>query len=519
MRFKKTLVFAAVFWVLVSGCKKKELAGPVEQKKPVAAETVFGPVVAGAFYPGDAAELKTTIEKDLSAAKTPELPGRLIGVMSPHAGYQYSGPVAAYAYKAVQASGKKKFVIIAPSHHYPGAGMIAALDADYYQTPLGKVKINRDKVKQLLAKGGWVRAEQAYFAQEHSAEVQIPFLQVAAGNDIEVVLIVMPDPSPEIVKMTASALKEIFSEPDWVFIASSDMSHYHPDAEAKKMDARALKLIEKLDFDQLAQDALGVERKCELCGIGPVLAVISLVKSMQEAKATVLAYKNSFDTTGQNPERVVGYGAVAFTVKAEPGQKSGESSEAEELQPPGGPLTLEEKKELMRIARLSVETIVRENKKAEVSTNFPRLKERGAAFVTLNEHGQLRGCIGHILAIEPLYLCVRDVAADAAKRDPRFAPVRPNELDKLEYEISVLSPMARVKDLNTIEVGKDGLLMRSGYFQGVLLPQVPVEYGWSREEFLAHTCNKAGMNTDCWTKPEVEIFHFRGIVFAEKDLK
>jgi len=497
---RNTLVLAAAVFLAMFACKKQ----PEQVVK--APEKVFGPVVAGGFYKADPALLRSQIDTYLAQAQVPEIPDRLVAVICPHAGHDFSGPVAAYIYKAIQAQGRKKFVIIAPSHRIGASGGIAVLDADYYQTPLGKAKINRDKVRQLLAQGPWVVADDRFFAQEHSAEVQIPFLQVAAGSGLEIVLIVMPDEN--MAKQTADALNSVFPEPDWVFIASSDMSHFHPYQEANKLDKATLKLIEKMDIEGLART------RQALCGIAPVLTVLNLVKDMPEAAAKVITYKNSFDTSGKDPERVVGYGAVALTAKT-PAPRP----ESEELQPYGGPLSLEEKRELMRIAKLAVETFVRDNKRPELDTKFERLKINGAAFVTLKKNGELRGCIGHVIAIEPLFLCVRDVACDAAKRDPRFPPVSPEELPKLEYEISVLSPMVPIKSIESIEVGKDGLLMRNGPYQGLLLPQVPTEFGWTREEFLAHTCNKAGMYQDCWTKPDTQILQFRGLVFGENDLK
>jgi len=520
MNFKLPPVLALLisFCLLASACKKKEEKAPVA-KKPV--EVGFGPVVAGSFYPSDPLQLKSMVEGFMASAKAPEpaLTGRLIAVMSPHAGYPYSGPAAAYAYKAIQATGKKKFVIIAPSHSYSAPESIGVLDMDYYQTPLGKVKINRQKTQQLLTKGAWVISNTKYFDQEHSAEVQLPFLQVAVGSDIEVVMIVMPDPRMEMVNLAASALKEVFTEPEWVFIASSDMSHYHPDKDAKSKDKYTLSLIEKMDAQKLWEDGSGQGRPVELCGLGPVLTVMTLVKSFEEPKAQVLVYKNSFDATGQSADRVVGYGAIAFTVKPGPETPGTRPPESMELEPYGGPLSLDEKKDLMRIARESVEKYVKDDTLLKADTKFPRLKEMGAAFVTLKEGGQLRGCIGHVIAHEPLFLCIRDVACSAAKHDPRFPPITAAELPKLEYEISVLSPMAPVKDLKLIEVGKDGLLMKSGPLQGLLLPQVPTEQGWNQQEFLSHTCLKAGMGQDCWQKPEVEVYHFRALVFGEMDLK
>jgi len=521
MRFKKILLLGFIVCLFASSfyqCKKKAEKAP-GRELPEGLGT-FTPVVAGTFYPAAPAELKAMIQGFLIQAQVPEIPGRIFAVLAPHAGYEFSGPVAGFAYKALQAQGRKKFVIIAPTHHYPGAGKVAVLNADYYQTPLGKVKINRDKVRKLYLLGDWVTTEPMYFSREHSGEVQIPFLQMIVGDGLEIVVIVMPDPSREVTQKLAQALQEVFPEPDWVLIASSDLSHYHTNELARQIDRNTLNLIAQMNIDQLFQEGIGPVRTAEACGLGPIVTVMEAFKAKGSGMVKVLNAQNSFDTAKMNPERVVGYGAVAFIMGAgkSPGQIQA-GPEVEELKPYGGDLSLEEKKELMTIARLAVETYVRQNRIPEVEVKHPRLKELGAAFVTLTEFGQLRGCIGHVIAQEPLYLCVRDVACEAAKHDPRFQPVRPEELKDLEYEISVLSPLAPVKDLKIIKVGRDGLVMRMGPYQGLLLPQVPVEQGWDRDTFLSHTCLKAGMGTNCWSNPEVQILRFQGLVFKEKELK
>jgi AmmeMemoRadiSam system protein A len=141
-------------------------------------------------------------------------------------------------------------------------------------------------------------------------------------------------------------------------------------------------------------------------------------------------------------------------------------------------------------------------------------RERGA-FVTLHESGELRGCIGYTSATKPLYMTVRDTATLAALKDPRFKPVSVSELPKLEYEISVLSPLRRVTDIQQIKVGEHGLLMKNGGFEGLLLPQVPVEQKWDRQKFLEQTCVKAGMSAGCWKDGDTDIFLFTAVVFGE----
>jgi AmmeMemoRadiSam system protein A len=223
-------------------------------------------------------------------------------------------------------------------------------------------------------------------------------------------------------------------------------------------------------------------------------------------QAMVLKYANSGDTSGDR-SRVVGYSADVF-VKA-PNGKAVETPFS---------LSDRDKNELLALARKSVEQAVEQRKQYEPdATASEALNQDRGAFVTLSESGQLRGCIGYTSATKPLYLTVRDTATLAALRDPRFPPVSPSELPLLEYEISVLSPLRRVMDIQQIMVGRDGLLMKNGNYEGLLLPQVPVdqEPKWDRQTFLEETCRKAGMKTACWKDADTDIFKFTAVVFHE----
>jgi len=506
---------------LAGACKEKAPApagtpSPAAPPAAVLAPQVQKPVVAGQFYPGDAGQLRSMIEGFLAKAN-PELPaGHVLGYIAPHAGYVYSGPVAAYTYKAIQQSGAKRFVIMAPSHHYYLDG-VSVLDQDYYETPLGRVKIDRASVKKLIGGRPWIKYEPTLFSQEHSLEVQLPFLQVAVGPDLQIIPIVIGTPLLDYAQKLAAILNEVFGQDDLVYIASSDMSHYFTYDEAQHMDQLALSRVLALDEHRLEDDM--ENKRAQFCGAGPVFTLMSLFKLKGGSTVKVLDYRNSGDTAGDK-SRVVGYSAVAFVLPpgyrpAAPAPQKG----AKLLPPENYSLTPAEKKELMAIAKQTVETAVKTGGLPEVQVTSPKLKEPGAAFVTLNKHGQLRGCIGHIIAQEPLYLCVRDVARSAALEDPRFPPVSPAELPELEYEISILTPPEPVADLNTVTVGRDGLILADGLHRGVLLPQVPVEYSWTREEFLSHTCNKAGLPLDCWRKGGVQVSRFQALVFDEAELK
>ena len=179
----------------------------------------------------------------------------------------------------------------------------------------------------------------------------------------------------------------------------------------------------------------------------------------------------------------------------------------------------EEKRELLRLARKSVERIVRGQDMPVPETSSQVLQEPCGAFVTLTEHGQLRGCIGYTEASKPLAEVVCEVAAKAAVDDPRFPPLSEDELDRIELDISVLSPLEKVSDIESIEVGKHGLLLENGYFRGLLLPQVATEYNWDREAFLQNTSRKAGLPPDGWKDKNSTLYAFTAEVFSEREYK
>ncbi len=181
-------------------------------------------------------------------------------------------------------------------------------------------------------------------------------------------------------------------------------------------------------------------------------------------------------------------------------------------------LNREEKIILLRAARDTIASYFEEAPDIDYEITSTLSKKCGA-FVTLHKRdGALRGCIGHISSDKPLIDTIKEMALASSIQDPRFSPLKKEELGNIEIEISVLSPFKRINNLEEIEVGKHGILMQKGYKSGLLLPQVAVEYGWDRETFLTHTCYKAGMNSTCWKNKDTIIEIFHAIVFGEKDL-
>jgi len=461
--------------------------------------------VAGSFYPADPKTLSAMIDDMLAHASPPPINDPILAVVAPHAGYEFSGPVAAYTYAALKGRKFSRVVVIAPSH-YEGFDFTSVYEGDAYATPLGVVPVDKTFAKQLVemnpdikfsSRGHTPTREGA----EHAIEVELPWLQRVLG-DFQLVPIVMGDQSYESSRALGVALAKLIQGGDTLIVASSDLSHYHPYDEAVRIDHKTLNALQAWDYLSMSQNF--ETRVWEACGGAPIVAAMIAAERMGANQARVLKYANSGDITGDH-SRVVGYSADVF-VKTQ----SGKTAE------PQFSLSGHDKNELLVLARTSVDYAVQEKKVYEppVSASEVLGQERGA-FVTLKKSGELRGCIGYTSAVKALYLAVRDTATLAALRDYRFPPVSASELPQLEYEISVLSPLRRVLDIRQIKVGQHGLLMKNGAREGLLLPQVPVEEKWTRQRFLEETCAKAGMRSNCWKDENTDIFLFTAVVFGE----
>ena len=474
-------------------------------------QTVRQPGVAGSFYPADPKTLTTMIDDMLAKASLsqPPIADPILAVVAPHAGYEFSGPVAAYTYAALKGRKFSRVVVIAPSHH-EYFDFTSVYNGDAYATPLGTVRVDKEFAAQLVKMSPTIQFSTRGHAPtkegaEHALEVQLPWLQRVLG-DFTLVPIVMGDQSYENSRALGVALAKLIHGSETLIVASSDLSHYHPYDNAVKIDHKTLNALAGWDYFSMSRNFEA--RVWEACGGAPIVAAMIAAERMGANEARVLKYANSGDTSGDH-SRVVGYSADVF-LKTQGGKP---------VNPPFS-LNANEENELLALARKSVEYSVREGKlyDADASSSEVLNQERGA-FVTLKESGILRGCIGYTSSLKPLYLTVRDTAAYAALRDSRFRPVSATELPQLDYEISVLSPLRRVLDVRQIKVGEHGLLMKNDTHEGLLLPQVPVEQKWDRQQFLEETCGKAGMRSNCWKDENTDIFQFTAVVFGEKQSK
>jgi len=457
------------------------------------------PEFAGQFYPAGKTDLRVMIDNLLEKAAPKTVSGDTFVLISPHAGYGYSGQTAAFGYKLIKGRPYKTVIVLGAGHHKPFNGAVFHPRGSF-MTPLGRVDIDEEFIKRISGKDPDFFSDEAVFAGEHSVEVQLPFLQKAL-HGFSIVPVIVGDCTLDACKKIALLLKQAIGErKDVLVVASTDLYHgYDPD-EAAKTDALTLDLIKKMDYEGLYY-ALRDE-KAQACG--GFAAVIALILSKETGydKVELLNHTNSGILTGKNikGEWIVGYASIAILKPEEKVM-----------------LNDQQRKRLLKIARDSIATYLKTGRKLEVNEGDPVLAQEMGAFVTLNKDGQLKGCIGSLTATQPLYLTVRDMAIEAAVDDPRFSPLKQEELDEVEIEISALSPLQRVDSADKIALGKDGVVVRKGYHSGVFLPQVATETGWSKDEFLNNLCEqKAGLAPSAWKDKETELYIFGAEVFSEK---
>jgi AmmeMemoRadiSam system protein B/AmmeMemoRadiSam system protein A len=515
--FKKFLWIFIILSIFLLYCKESshpKAEGNDMGKGGVQTEEIRKPAWAGpaGFYPSDPVKLTKTIADFFNKAQKEEVPGKIVALISPHAGYIYSGQVAAYGYKTLEGLKYQTVVVISPSHavFFQGASIY---NGKAYQTPLGTIPVDKelalelskiDKRVYLSDVGHTASSPRA----EHALEVQLPFLQIVLGEFKLVPIILGPEDNYQTYEALGKALGKVLKDKDALIVASSDLSHYHPYAEAVELDSVVIKDVNSFNPEALFKDLSS--GKCEACGGGPIIATMIAAKELGADRSKVVKYANSGDVTGDK-SGVVGYMSAVFYST---GKKSEKEKAQKEKKDNDFGLSQKDKTLLLEIAKETIKCKVKGVKCPEYEITSDVLKENRGAFVTIKKHGKLRGCIGYIQAIKPLYQTVQEMAEAAALHDNRFPPVTEEELDGLEIEISVLTPLKKITDVNQIQVGKHGILIRKRYYSGLLLPQVATENNWDRSKFLEQTCFKAGIyDKNCWKDKDTEIYIFSAEIF------
>jgi AmmeMemoRadiSam system protein B/AmmeMemoRadiSam system protein A len=437
-----------------------------------AATAIRPPAVAGSFYPGDPATLHDELATCLAVSPAPTPAGLLKAIIAPHAGYVYSGGTAgrAYALLAPLAGRIRRVVLLGPCHRVAVRGL-AAPTVQAFATPLGSIPLDRAALDGLSDLPQVVTSDAAH-AQEHSLEVQLPFLQTVLGEFKLVPLAVGQTGAREV----AQVIERLWGGPETLIVISSDLSHFHGYAEAQKIDHATADQI--LALDQLTSFE-------QACGALPINGLIAVARQ-RGLRVERIAQCNSGDTAGDK-SRVVGYASFALY---EPEAVAVDLGAA-----------------LLVRARNAIAAELKQATRTEPA--HPVLDQPGATFVTLTQNGQLRGCIGSLEAHRPLDRDVRANAVAAAFRDPRFPPLTLAELPRTRVEVSLLTAPQTMsfKDeadaLRQLRPNVDGVIFIAGQRRSTFLPQVWEQLPQPRQ-FMAHLKQKAGLPADYWSS-EVQL--------------
>jgi len=528
-------------------------------------ESVRRPVVAGAFYPADPSELRAMVGRLTDAADrkgfTPPPNAELKAVVMPHAGYIYSGASAAHVSHLLEKGKFDRVIVMGPDHRV-GFRNGVITDASWFETPLGKLRVDADAAK-LRKESDFFRAIPKSDQLEHSVEVLVPFLQVYLGEFTILPVVAGPGNADDYI----SALSPLLDDRTLLAI-SSDLSHYLPYSAAVSRDRETIDSILALDDTLLRRD------QDRACGLYPLRILIGIARE-KGWKPFLLNYCNSGDTAGDK-KRVVGYATMAF-FEVENDSEAGEVSSGAEAgagtaattatvhapsaatAPSGGagagtavpaaaatatiaaappapaPLAAaataslfseEQGGALVSLARATITAWFNPRKELKISAEETALLDdavfdaRRGVFVTLTLDGRLRGCIGSLTGAEPIKDGVRSNALKAAFHDPRFPPLKVSELDRIHVEVSILTEPAPLRyegpeDLvSMLRPGEDGVILRKGRASATFLPQVWKQLP-SHDDFLSRLCVKAGLSSDAWRKEKLDVLVYQVRYFEE----
>ena len=465
-----------------------------------AAPVVRPATQAGRFYEGNPRLLSHEIDSLLARHANDGILDSVAALIVPHAGYYFSGNVAASAYARLNPKKPyKRIFLLGPSHHEWLNGASVNGEVDYYATPLGHVPVDREVAYQLMEADSVFTYQPKAHDREHCLEVQLPFLQRHLSEVPPIVPVIISTNDFSKLKRMAEVLKSWLTDEN-LFVISSDFSHYPSYEDANKVDAKTGKAIESGDVEQLiatieANERSGIRNLAtSACGEFPIITLMLMLDRQYQVKH--LLYQNSGDIDNYDHSRVVGYHAFAILR----GEEKGFS------------LSEDEKQMLKKIAYESIKDSLDGKPISHFSSLTSHLSSKCGAFVSLHKQGRLRGCIGHFGEDTPLHEIVAEMARAAAFEDPRFMPVTRGELDDIDIEISVLTPMRRIQSLDEFQLHRHGIYIRKGYRSGTFLPQVADEVNWTKEDFVGHCSqDKAGLGWDGWR--DAELYVYEAIVF------
>jgi len=487
------------------------------------------PAVAGAWYPNNRVELQTKINSLIRSCKHKEIEGRIKALVVPHAGWRYSGQTAASAFYQL---GRKlnhnyeQVVVLAPSHYVPFRG-VSLPNVTHYKTPLGLIKTSSSLPQLINLDSDLFRSLPQAHAQEHAIEIELPFLQSRLDNFTLLPLVVGSNTREKDIQEIADILREHTIE-NALWIVSADFTHYGPRYGFTPFTDKIAQNLRRLDFGAIdrirSRDAAGfinyTRQRAKTIDGKNLLPILLQVLKEDSLNITLLDYQTSGNLTGSYTNSV-SYVAMAMT---QPGDQQPMSKDKSGSTQKNAEFTLpqEEQDFLLNLARKAIKQHLESGSKPQVDeSEVPEsLKEVKGCFVTLNKHGNLRGCIGHIEPQEKLYKCVIDNAINAAVNDRRFSSVTSSELEKLDIEISVLTVPQELEFSSGQELKEkirpevDGVILKRGIHQSTYLPQVWEQLP-DKEQFLSRLCKKGGMSGDCWKNTNTQVLTYQAFVFSE----
>jgi len=487
------------------------------------------PAVAGQFYSGSSRQLLADVNECYNECKDIKPLPHVQAVIVPHAGYVFSGATAASAFRCIDPNAKYEHIfLLGPSHQVYLDKASVNMEYEAYNTPLGNVKVDTELALKVISSSDVFTCDQRAHNKEHCLEVQLPLLQQHFGEMPPIVPIVIATQRWNKLQEIADALLPYFNEKN-LFVISSDFSHYPSYVDAKKVDGATADAIMTGSVEKFV-DALekneGLKVKnlaTSACGEAAIAVLLMMNEDSKGLKIHHIRYCNSGDSEYGGKDQVVGYHSFVFcreekgkrvpTVPAfeEDDKKASVVDKGDVQTEKGFTLTDEDKAELKKIARESIRLSFY-GKTYTPEKLSATLRQKCGAFVSLHKHGSLRGCIGHFGEDHPLHEMVAQMARAAAFEDPRFNSVRESELEDIDIEISVLTPMKRIKSLDEFVLGKHGIYIRKGWRTGTYLPQVADEVNWTKEEFVSHcAAEKAGIGWNGWK--DAELYIYEAIVF------
>lgn len=486
---------------------------------PAGGKRVLVSSLAGRWYPAGREALAATI-RDLLPRPAPPRATNVCAALVPHAGYQFSGGVAAAVLARIDPAACDRVVILGPSHHFDLRNTLSVPDATHIRTPLGEAPLDTAFLERLRRLDG-VIVDSRVHDREHSVQIQIPLLQVILGEHLRIVPVVVGQMTPAAAQAFSRRLQPLLDSRTLVLV-SSDFTHYGPGYGYVPFTVNVERRIAELDRRVFARFAAGdldgfwqvlEETGATVCGRCPMAVLMGMLPP--GARVTEVAYDTSGRMLG-DWENSVGYlGAIVEGVWPSAGGAA-ETAATEEEETVA--LPPEARAQLLKLARATLEKCVRGGappspREAGVSIT-PPLEQVMGGFVTLTIDGVLRGCIGEILPRRPIWQVVREQTVNAALHDPRFPPVTPAETKGIRIEISALTPPRPVASWREIVVGRHGVVMSRHGRSAVFLPQVAPEQGWDLPTMLTHLARKAGLPDDAW-REGAEFLVFEAEVFRE----